>query len=131
MTVFEPNLFNLLLVGNTEEQRVLADGDIFFKHMIAAASAEDWDTSAGLMENGMLWKKEQRRCLCTQLLADLRCKKKMVISAVPGIGSKDSLMALAKLLRKEAGFEIIRAPVSDHMGLIGIQNCLCYCLNKS
>ena len=124
VTVFEPNLFSLLLVGNAEEQRVLADGDIFFKHMMAAASAEDWDMWGKLfyrfwfdgkwdaLEEGakkvllhttvphtvyeiqsLKWAIDQGPDLARSMmdrLADLRCKKKMVVSAVPGKGSKDS-----------------------------------------
>ena len=41
--VYEPNLFSLLLVGNTREQMALAEGSVFFEQMMAAAASEDWD----------------------------------------------------------------------------------------
>ena len=156
VSVFEANLFSLLLVGNAEEQRVLADGDIFFNHMMTAASAEDWDMWGKLfyrfwfdgkwdsLEEGakkvllhttvphtvyeiqsLKWAIDEGPDLARSMmdtLADLKCRKRMVISAVPGIGSKDSLTALANLLKREAGFEIVRAPFGGHMGPVTHRN---------
>ena len=67
---------------------------------------------------------EEERNLCYRVraadmldkLAQLSCKKRLIVSAVQGIGSKDSLKALSHLLKREAGFEIVHAPVGGHMG---------------
>ena len=150
ITVFEPNLFSLLQVGNAEEQRILADGDGFFKEMMQAAKKEDWDMWGRLFYRfwfdgrwddldkrtqkvlvgttvphtiheimSIKWAINQGPDLARTMLdrlASLPCKKTMVISAVPGIGSKDSLRALANLLRRETGFKIVHAPEGGHMG---------------
>jgi len=150
VTVFEPNLFSLLQAGNQEEQRVLADGDLFFHHMLKAAAEEDWDLWGklfyrfwfdgnweGLEEStknvllqstmpttvheiqGLKGAIDQGPDVARNMmdnLADLKCRKRMIISAVPGLGSKDSLFGLARLLKREAGFEIVRAPIGGHMG---------------
>merc|ERR1712043_80611 len=148
--VYEPNLFSLLLAGNTEEQMSLAEGSVFFEQMMAAATAEDWDMWGKLFYQfwfdgkwdlveekakkillettiphtifeiqSLIWAFQQGPDLARTMmdtLADLPCKKRMVISATPGLGSKDGLIALGRLLQREAGFEIVHAPVGGHMG---------------
>ena len=150
LTVFEPNLCSLLLAGNAEEQRVVADGDGFAHEMIKAAEKEDWDTWGRIycqfwmdvrwddlderVKKAIIgatvphtihecisikWAIDQGPSLAADMLdklAQLSCKKRLIVSAVQGIGSKDSLKALSHLLKREAGFEIVHAPVGGHMG---------------
>jgi len=150
VTVFEPNLFSLLQVGNPEEQRLISDGDIFFKEMMEAASVEDWDLWGRLFYKfwfdgrwDSLDEGAKKVLLHTTIphtvheiqsvksaidqgpgiarkmmdtLSGLKCRKRMVVSAEPGIGSKEILNGLGDLLRREAGFEILQAPLGGHMG---------------
>jgi len=44
LTAFEPNLFSLLLAGNSQELEQAEVGREFFSRMLKAADLEDWDT---------------------------------------------------------------------------------------
>jgi len=65
------------------------------------------------------WGMEQGPMYAKTLLRNLsliRGRKRFVMSAEPGIGSKDVSLLLGSLLEREAGFEVVVAPVGGHMG---------------
>jgi len=150
VAVFEPNLFNLLLVGNSQEKSVYNDALAFFKAMLDAAETKNWDEWGRLFYKFWFvgnWESlpdEVRNTLVRTTLphtiyeiqsiksaidkgpgeaermiknlADLKCRKNMVISQDTGEGSTGCVLALGNLLAREAGFEVIKAPTGGHMG---------------
>jgi len=49
-------------------------------------------------------------------LAEVRGRKRIILSHDPGPGAKDVSLAMANLLNRRAGFEILVAPAGGHMG---------------
>ena len=150
LSVFEPNLFSLLIAGNREEREQARAGEKFFRNMLDAADREDWEAWGqtfyhfwftgdwGGIDEGaraklvnttlpntiheiqaLQWAMEQGEEYADMLLRNLMAvkgRKRIILSHNPGPGSKPVSQALADVLKRKAGFEILVAPAGGHMG---------------
>eukprot|EP00092_Neocalanus_flemingeri_P033767 GFUD01036714.1.p1 GENE.GFUD01036714.1~~GFUD01036714.1.p1 ORF type:complete len:215 (-),score=73.28 GFUD01036714.1:69-677(-) len=67
------------------------------------------------------WTMEQGQEYAEMLLRNLSAvkgRKRFILSHDPGPGSQNISIAMANLLRREAGFEVLSAPAGGHMGPI-------------